>query len=55
MRPPLQTNDECWRHGSFSNEDGSDRDDAEVLRAEIHRLHLESAVVLEMRKKGLLN
>src|SRR5580765_4167706 len=46
---------DCWCHGNFSNEDGTDREDAEALRAEIRRLNLESAVILEMKKKGQLN
>ena len=46
---------ECWCHGNLSNEDGTDREDAEALRAEIRRLNLESAVILEMKKKGQLN
>jgi hypothetical protein len=44
---------DCWCHGNFSNEDGTDREDAEALRAEIRRLNLE--VVLEMRKNGQEN
>ena len=48
---------ECcdWCHGNLSNQDGTDREDAEALRAEIRRLNLESAVILEMKKKGQLN
>jgi hypothetical protein len=46
---------DCWCHGNFSNEDGIDREDADALRAEIRRLNLESAVILEMKKKGQLN
>jgi hypothetical protein len=45
---------DSWWHGNLSNEDGSDREDAEGLRAEIRRLNLESAVILEM-KNGQLN
>ena len=48
-------NCDCWCHGNLSNEDGTDREDAEALRAEICRLNLESAVILEMKKKGELN
>lgn len=48
-------NCDCWCHDNFSNEDGSDREDAEALRAEIRRLSLEVAVMLEMRKKGQVN
>ena len=43
---------DCWCHFSFNNPDGSDREDAAALRAEIRRLNLEIAVTLEMRKKG---
>jgi hypothetical protein len=46
---------DCWCHGNLSNEDGTDREDAEALRAEVRRLNLESAVILEMKKKGQLN
>jgi hypothetical protein len=46
---------ECWCHFTFTNADGSERDDADGLRAEIRRLKLEVAVTLEMRKKGQLN
>ena len=46
---------DCWCHGNLSNEDGTDREDANALRAEIRRLNLESAVILEMKKKGQLN
>ena len=46
---------DCWCHGNLSNEDGTDREDADALRAEIRRLNLESAVILEMKKKGQLN
>ena len=46
---------DCWCHGNLSNEDGTDRDDAKALRTEIRRLNLESAVILEMKKKGQLN
>ena len=46
---------DCWCHFSFCNEDGTDREDADALRAEIRRLNLESAVILEMRKKGQLS
>jgi hypothetical protein len=46
---------DCWCHGNLSNEDRSDREDAEALRAEIRRLNLESAIILEMKKKGQLN
>jgi hypothetical protein len=46
---------DCWCHLTFTNSDGSERDDAEALRAEIHRLTLESAVALEMRRTGQVN
>jgi hypothetical protein len=46
---------DCWCHFTFTNPDGSDRDDVKALRAEIHRLTLESAVSLEMKKNGQLN
>jgi hypothetical protein len=46
---------DCWCRGNLSNEDGTDREDAEALRSEIRRLNLESAVILEMKKKGQLN
>ena len=46
---------DCWCHGNLSNQDGTDREDAEAPRAEIPRLNLESAVILEMKKKGQLN
>jgi hypothetical protein len=46
---------DCWCHFAFTNPDGSDRDDAEALRAEIRRLDLESRVILEMRKNQQLN
>jgi hypothetical protein len=46
---------DCWCHGNLSNQDGTDREDAEALRAEIRRLNLESAVILEMKKKGQLD
>ena len=46
---------DCWCHGNLSNDDGTDREDADALRAEIRRLNLESAVILEMKKKGQLN
>lgn len=43
---------DCWCHLTYTNPDGRDREDAEALRAEIHRLRLESDVTLEMNKKG---
>jgi hypothetical protein len=46
---------DCWCHGNFTDSDGSDRDDAEALRAEIRRLTLESAVFLEMKENGQVN
>jgi hypothetical protein len=46
---------DCWCHVAFTNPDGSDRDDADALRAETRRLNLESAVILEMRKNWQLN
>jgi hypothetical protein len=46
---------DCWCHGNLSNHDGTDREDADALRAEIRRLHLESAVILEMKKNGQQN
>jgi len=46
---------DCWCHCAFANPDGSDREDAEALRAEIRRLNLESVVIPEMRKTGKLN
>ena len=39
---------DCRCHCAFANPDGSDREDAETLRAEICRLNLESVVILEM-------
>jgi hypothetical protein len=48
-------NCECWCHGNFFNEDGTHREDTEALRAEIRRLNAQSAVILEMKKKGQLN
>jgi hypothetical protein len=41
---------DCWCHFTLTNPDGSDREDADALRAEIRRLSLESAVILEMKK-----
>jgi hypothetical protein len=46
---------ECWCHFTFTNSDGSERDDADGLRAEIRRLSLESAVTLEMKRTGRVN
>ena len=46
---------ECWCHFTFTNSDGSERDDADALRAEIRRLSLESRVTLEMRRTGQVN
>jgi hypothetical protein len=46
---------DCWCHFTFTNPDGTERQDAGALRAEIRRLNLESAVILEMRKKGQLH
>ena len=46
---------ECWCHLAFTNADGSERDDAEALRAEIRRLCLESRVALEMKRTGQVN
>jgi hypothetical protein len=46
---------DCWCHFTFTNPDGTERQDAGALRAEIRRLNLESAVILEMKKKGQLN
>ena len=46
---------ECWCHGNFLNEDGTHRDDAEALRAEIRRLNLESETVSEIKKKEQQN
>jgi hypothetical protein len=45
---------DCWCHCAFTNRDGSDRDDAEAMRAEMRRLNLESRVILEMRKNRRL-
>jgi hypothetical protein len=33
---------DCWCHFTFTNPDGTDREDAAALRAEIRRLDLES-------------
>jgi hypothetical protein len=46
---------DCWCHFTFTNQGGTDREDADALRAEIRRLSLESAVILEMRRKGQFN
>jgi hypothetical protein len=43
---------DCWCHGNLSNEDGTDREDAEALRAEIRRLNLESAVIHGDKEEG---
>jgi len=45
---------ECC-HFTFTNADGCERDDADGLRAEIHRLCLESRVTLEMKRNGQVN
>jgi hypothetical protein len=46
---------DCWCHFAFTNPDGSERDDAEALRAEIRRLSFESTVTLEMKRSGQVN
>jgi len=46
---------DCWCHFAFTTSDGCERDDAEALRAEIRRLSLESAVILEMKESGQVN
>jgi hypothetical protein len=46
---------DCWCHFTFTNLDGTDREDAEALRAEIRRLNLESAVTLDTKKRGQIN
>jgi len=46
---------DCWCHCAFHQSDGSNRDDAEALRAEIRRLSLESRVILEMKRNGQQN
>jgi hypothetical protein len=46
---------DCWCHFSFTNPDGSDREDAAALRAEIRRLNLENRVILEMKRNGQQN
>jgi len=40
---------------TFTNADGSERDDADGLRAEIRRLCLESRIALEMKRNGHVN
>ena len=46
---------ECGCHFTFINADGSERDDADGLRAEIRRLSLESRMTLEMNRNGQVN
>jgi len=46
---------DCRCDFSFTNPDGTDREDAGALRGEIRRLNLESRVILEMRKNRQLN
>jgi len=46
---------DCWCHFTFTNPDGTDRKDADALRAEIRRLNLESRVILEMWKNNQMN
>ena len=43
-----------WCHFTFTNPDGTDPD-SDALRAEIRRLTLESAVILEMKENGQQN
>ena len=46
---------ECWCHPTFTNPDGSEREDADALRAEIRRLSLESMVLIEMIRSGRMS
>ena len=46
---------DCRCHLTFSNPDGTAREDADALRAEALSLALESAVVLKLRANGQLN
>ena len=46
---------DCWCHFTLTNSDGTDRDDAAALRAEIRKLDLESRAFLEMKRSRRLN
>ena len=44
-----------WCHLTFTNPDGTDREDCEALRAEVRRLTLETTLIPQLRANGQLN